>query len=145
MYRRQIEEVADIEKSYQWLEKVGLKDSTEALIMATQEQTLCTKAIVAGVYHIRQDSRCRLCIEASETVQHVLAGCKMQAGTAYMGAITKWQEERTATSLSSMDWKSQSQNRRHLQRYRRMAELRSCGTSRSRLISRGWEADQYSV
>ena len=32
--QRQIEEVADIEKSYQWLEKAGLKDSIEALIMA---------------------------------------------------------------------------------------------------------------
>ena len=29
MCQRQIEEVADIEKSYQWLEKAGLKDSTE--------------------------------------------------------------------------------------------------------------------
>lgn len=38
MYHRQIEEVADIKKSYQWLEKAGLKDSTEALIMAAQEQ-----------------------------------------------------------------------------------------------------------
>ena len=27
MYHRQIEEVADIKKSYQWLEKAGLKDS----------------------------------------------------------------------------------------------------------------------
>ena len=34
MYHRQIEEVAEIERSYQWIEKAGLKDSTEALIMA---------------------------------------------------------------------------------------------------------------
>ena len=37
---RQIEEVADIEKSYQWLDNAGLRDSTEALIMAAQEQGL---------------------------------------------------------------------------------------------------------
>ena len=30
MYHRQIEEVADIKKSYQWLENAGLIDSTEA-------------------------------------------------------------------------------------------------------------------
>jgi len=36
----QIEEVADVEKCYQWLHKVGLKDGTEALIMAAQEQAL---------------------------------------------------------------------------------------------------------
>ncbi|TWW77408.1 Cytoplasmic dynein 2 heavy chain 1 [Takifugu flavidus] len=60
MYHRQIEEVADIEKTYQWLTKAGLKDSTEALIMAAQEQALSTRAIEARVYHTRQDPRCRL-------------------------------------------------------------------------------------
>ena len=28
MYHQQIEEVADIKKTYQWLEKAGLRDST---------------------------------------------------------------------------------------------------------------------
>ncbi len=84
VYHRQIEEVADIKKSYQWLEKAGLKDSTEALIMAAQEQALSTRSIEAGVYHTRQDPRCRLCKDAPETVQHITAGCKMQAGSAYM-------------------------------------------------------------
>ncbi len=49
MYHRQIEEVADIGKSYQWLERAGLKDSTEALIIAAQEQALNTRSIEAGV------------------------------------------------------------------------------------------------
>ena len=43
MYHRQIKEVADIRKSYQWLEKAGLKESTEALFMAAQEQALSTR------------------------------------------------------------------------------------------------------
>ena len=81
-YHRQIEEVADIEKSYQWLEKAGLKDSIEALIMAAQEQTVSTRAV--EVYYIKQDPRCRLCKEVSETAQHLVAGCKIQAGMAYM-------------------------------------------------------------
>lgn len=42
MYHRQMEEVADIKKSYQSLKKAGLKDSTEALIMAAQEQVFST-------------------------------------------------------------------------------------------------------
>ena len=84
MYHQQIDEVADIKKFYQWLEKAGLKDSMEALIMAAQDQELSTGSIEAGIYHIRQDPSCRLCKEAPETVQHKIAGCKMQAGTAYM-------------------------------------------------------------
>ena len=75
MYHRQIVEVADIRKSYQWLEKAGLTDSTEALILAAQEQAPGTRWIEAGVYHTRQDIRCRLCKDASETVQHIVAGC----------------------------------------------------------------------
>ena len=42
------EEVADIKESYQWLEKAGLKDSTQALIMAAQEQALSTRSIEEG-------------------------------------------------------------------------------------------------
>ena len=38
MYHRQIVEVADISKSYQWLEIARLTDSTKALILAAQEQ-----------------------------------------------------------------------------------------------------------
>jgi len=69
---RQIEEVAGIEKSNQWIEEAGV------------EQALSTRVIEAWVYHIRQDPRCRLCKEASETVQPIVVGCKMQAGMAYM-------------------------------------------------------------
>ena len=71
MYHRQIEEVADIRKTYQWLEKAGLKHSTEALIMTAEEQALNTRSIKAGVYHTSQDPRCRLCKDAPETVQHI--------------------------------------------------------------------------
>lgn len=44
MYHQQLEEVADIGKSYQWLDKAGLEDSTETLIMAVQEQALSTRS-----------------------------------------------------------------------------------------------------
>ncbi|XP_051924320.1 uncharacterized protein LOC127602290 [Hippocampus zosterae] len=84
MYHRTITEVADLKKSHQWLERAGLKDSTEALILAAQEQALNTRAIEAQIYHTRQDPRCRLYKEAPETIQHITAGCKMLAGKAYM-------------------------------------------------------------
>ena len=83
MYHRQISEVADLGKSYQWLEKAGLKDSTEALIMAAQEQALSTRSVEAGIYKTRQDPRCRLCKEHPETVQHITSGCKILAGNKY--------------------------------------------------------------
>ena len=84
MHHHQIEEMADIGKTYQWREKAGVKDSTEALIMAAQEQTLNTGSIEAGVYQTGQDPRCRLCKDAPEKVHHITAGCKMLAGKAYI-------------------------------------------------------------
>lgn len=60
------------EKSYQ-----GLDWKT------AQEQALSIKSIEAGVYHTRQDPRCRLCKVFPETFQHVIAGFKMLAGGAY--------------------------------------------------------------
>ncbi|XP_037549573.1 usherin [Nematolebias whitei] len=68
----------------QRLERTGLKDSTEALIMAAQEQTISTLAIEIGVYQTRHHPRCKLCKYAPETGQNILAGCKIQAGKAYM-------------------------------------------------------------
>ena len=52
--------------------------------MVAQEKALSTRAIEARVYQIRQDPRCRLCKEVPETVKNIVAGCKMQAGSAYM-------------------------------------------------------------
>lgn len=52
--------VADIEKSYQLLEKAGMNYSTEALIMAAPEQAFSTRSIEAWVFNTRQDPRCRL-------------------------------------------------------------------------------------
>lgn len=52
MYHQEIEEVADIEKSCQWLHKAGLKDNTGALIMSEEEQAISSKLIEAEVYHI---------------------------------------------------------------------------------------------
>lgn len=37
-YLRHMKKVGDIEQSYQWLDKARLKNSTEALMMAAQEQ-----------------------------------------------------------------------------------------------------------
>ncbi|KAK1794367.1 hypothetical protein P4O66_011255, partial [Electrophorus voltai] len=79
----QIVGVADMEKSYKWLEKARLTDSNEALIMAAQEQVLNTRSVEAGIY-TKQYPGCRLGKDALETIQHITVGCKMLAGREYM-------------------------------------------------------------
>lgn len=44
MYHRHIEEIPDIKKSYQWIEKACLEASTEAMIIAAPEQSLNTRS-----------------------------------------------------------------------------------------------------
>ena len=56
-------------KSYQWLGKSGLRESTETLIMLAQEQALNMGSMEAGIYNTTQDPRCRLCNDAPETEQ----------------------------------------------------------------------------
>lgn len=55
-----MEGVTDIKNINHWLEEAGLEDSTEALIMAGEEQALTTRSIQAGVY---------------TTLPHIDAGC----------------------------------------------------------------------
>ena len=52
--------------------------------MAAQEQAVKTRAIEAKIWHTRQDSKCRLCKQHDETIQHIITGCTKLAGTAYM-------------------------------------------------------------
>lgn len=84
LYHWWIAEVADMTEFYQWLERAGLKDSTEALILVVQEQGLNIRGIEAQIYFTRQDPRIRLCNEAPETSKHLTAGCKIVSEKKYM-------------------------------------------------------------
>lgn len=75
-------EMADIKKSRQWLDKTGLKDSREALIMAAEEQAPSPRSMEAGVYHTRQDPtqvqavmqvQAVICWAVPETIQREIA------------------------------------------------------------------------
>lgn len=51
--------------------------------MVAQDQALSIGSKEAGVYHSSQDPRCRLCKDAPETFQHIIAECKILVGTTY--------------------------------------------------------------
>ncbi len=67
-------------KIQEYIRKMASSDDLRVSLMAAQEKMLSTRSIDARVYHTRQDPRCRLCKDDPETVQHITAGCKMQAG-----------------------------------------------------------------
>ena len=74
-YHRQISEVGDVHQTYGWLHKGDLTASTKALILAAQEQVLPTRQRQTQIYKTRMDSRCRLCKDQPETIQHIISGC----------------------------------------------------------------------
>lgn len=76
MYAEGVEEVP-------WKAKAKPKDSTGTQVTAAQEQTFNTRSTEARFNHTRQDHSCRLCKHATEKVQHIVLGCKMQAGTTW--------------------------------------------------------------
>jgi hypothetical protein len=55
-----------------WLSKRDLKAETESEIVAAQDQILQTKYHATKVLQTEKDSRCRLCHQCEETVDHVI-------------------------------------------------------------------------
>ena len=72
---QQISNVAG-EESWRWLRNGFLKKETEGLILAAQEQALRTNSIKYSIDKTSETPLCRLCGETTETVRHIVSGCK---------------------------------------------------------------------
>ena len=69
-------ENVDRERTWEWMRKSDLKVETEALIFAAQEQALRTNAVKFNIDKTKNNPLCRLCGEKSESVTHLVCGCK---------------------------------------------------------------------
>ena len=81
-YLRQTENVAE-QNRWMWLKKAGLKRETESLIMAAQEQAIRTNLIKSKIDKSQQESKCRMCGDSDESINHILNECKMLAQKDY--------------------------------------------------------------
>ena len=79
---RQTDEEAGKER-WLWLRSTGIKIERESLIMAAQEQAICTNVIKAKIDKTQEESKCRMCGRVDETVNHVLSECSKMAETEY--------------------------------------------------------------
>ena len=82
--KRTKEAHVDQEKTHQWLCSSGLKAETEGFILAAQDQCLLTRNYQANILHNGVDSKCRLCDEKVETIDHIISGCSKLAATEYV-------------------------------------------------------------
>ena len=71
------------EESWKWLRNGFLKKETKGLILAAQEQALRTNSIKHSIDKTSETPLCRLCEDATETVRHIVSGCKKLAQREY--------------------------------------------------------------
>ena len=58
-----------------WLRKGNLKRETESLLIEAQDSTIRTNHIKARIDKTQQNSKCRLCGDSDETINHIISEC----------------------------------------------------------------------
>ena len=82
-YLQDIKDKTDNYITWSWLKNGELKKETEGFLMAAQDQALRTNAIKAKIDKVTEDSKCRLCKEKDETIDHLISSCSKIALTDY--------------------------------------------------------------
>jgi flagellin-specific chaperone FliS len=60
--------------------------------VAAQDQTLNTKNYATKILHTETDSKCRLCQQLDETIDHIISACPIMAKEQYV----KWHDKVSA-------------------------------------------------
>jgi hypothetical protein len=78
------EKLVDIEQSYRWLKSGDIKGETESTIVAAQDQAISTNYFKNKILKEETDSKCRLCKEHEETIDHLTSGFPILAKNEYL-------------------------------------------------------------
>ena len=70
------------QKAWTWLRKGNLKRETESLLIAAQD-AIRTNHIKAGIVKTQRNSKCRLCGDKDETINHMISECSKLAQKEY--------------------------------------------------------------
>ena len=65
------------EKTLTWLQKGNLKRETESLLIAAQNNTIRTNHIKGKIDKTQQNSKCRLCNDRDETINHTIRSIRL--------------------------------------------------------------------
>jgi hypothetical protein len=72
------------EDTFLWLSKGDPKAETESEIMVAQDQALQTKYHATKILQTGKDSKCRLCHQFEERVDHIMSACRALAKEQYI-------------------------------------------------------------
>ena len=85
------------QKTWNWLRKGNLKRETESLQIAAQNKAIRTNHIKARIDKTQQSSKCRLCGDWEETINHIISACSKLAQKEYkarhdrVGKVIHWE------------------------------------------------------
>jgi len=77
------EKLVDIEQSYRWLKSGDIKGETESIIVAAQDQAISKNYFKNKILKEETESKCRLCKQHEETIDHLTSGCPILAKNEY--------------------------------------------------------------
>ena len=78
------EKLVDIEQSYRWLKSGDIKRETESTIVAAQDQAVSTNYFKTKILNEEIESKCRLCKEHEETINHLTSGSPILVKNEYL-------------------------------------------------------------
>ena len=78
------EKLVDIEHSYRWLKSGDIKGETEGTMVAAQDQAISTNYFKNKILKEEIASKCRLCKQHEETIDHLTSGCPTLAKNEYL-------------------------------------------------------------
>ena len=73
------------QKTWTWLRKGNLKRETESLLIAAQDNAIRTNNIKARIDKTQPNSKCRLCGDRDETINHIISKRSKLAQKEYKG------------------------------------------------------------
>ena len=81
-FKRLINNILNL-KTWTWIRKGKLKRETESLLIAAQENAIRTNHIKARIDKMQQNSKCRLCSDRYEAINHIISECSKLAQKEY--------------------------------------------------------------
>jgi len=73
-----------IEQSNRWLKSGDIKGETESKIVAAQDQAISTNYFKNTILKEQPESKCRLCKQHEETIDHLTSECPILAKNEYL-------------------------------------------------------------
>ena len=98
------------DKTWTWLRKGNFKRETKSLLIAAENHAIRTNHIKARIDKTQQNSKCRLCGDIDETINHIISECSKLAQKEYktrhnwVGKVIYWEMCKKFTFDQTNKW-----------------------------------------